>query len=39
MSLLVRSEILGLFINPLIDAKYFRHITGTLLEPIQMYLS
>ena len=40
MSLLIRSKILGLFVNPLTaDAKYSRHITGNLLQPIQMNLS
>ena len=39
MSLLVRYEILRLFVNPLTpDAKYSRHITLNLLQPIQMVL-
>ena len=38
--LLVKSKILGLFVNPLTaDAKYSRHVTGTLQQPIQMHLS
>ena len=40
MSLLVRSEILGLFVNPLIvDAKHSRQHTGTLPQGIEMHLS
>ena len=40
MSLLVRYEILGLFVNPLTaDAKYSHHITGSSLQPIEMDLS
>ena len=40
MSLLVRSKILALFIEPLIaNAKYSHHVTKNLLQPIQMELS
>ena len=40
MSLLVRSEILGLLVNPMtVDAKYSSHYAGNLLEPIQINLS
>ena len=39
-SLLVRSEILGLFANALTgDDKYSRHFRETLPQPIQMQLS
>ena len=40
MSPVVRSEITGLLVNPsTADVKYFRHIMGNLLQPIQMPLS
>ena len=40
MFLLVKSEILELFVNPLTaDAKYSCHITVNFLQPIQMLLS
>ena len=40
MSLLVKSEILGLFVNPLTaDAKYSIHKTRKLPQPNQMHLS
>ena len=40
MSLLVRSEILGLFVNTLIaDVKRSRHYGGNFAQPIQMTLS
>ena len=40
MSLLVRSEALGQFVNPLnTHAKYSHHNTGNLPQPIQMHLS
>ena len=40
MSLLVRSETLGLFIDPLTaDAKYSSHVTENFLKPFQMHLS
>ena len=40
MSLLVRSKILGLYINPLsADARKSRHYTENLPQPIQMHLS
>ena len=39
MSLLARSKVLGLFVNPMtVDAKYSRHNTGTLRQPIEMHL-
>ena len=37
-SLLVRSEFLGLFVNPFTaDERYFGHNTGILPQPIQMH--
>ena len=40
MSISVRSEILGLFVNTLTaDAKYSRYNTGNLPRPIEMHLS
>ena len=40
MSLLVRSETLALFIDPLTaDSKYSSHITEHFFKPFQMHLS